>query len=204
VTRLRYLLIVLLAGSIWGVSEAVLGGHLYSQQVPCSSIILSVVGLCILALTRFLVPVRGSSLVLVAVALGYRWLNVGFYGCHLGAMLSFAGVFEILASGIGAERLKGRVSQLLLGAGTGVLGFGLFALAMAYVVRYPFWVGAPMKVADHFLSGLAVGGAGLFLVPAMYRLSRPLDSWARSAVLARPLASLGLGAVVLLVFWIGF
>jgi hypothetical protein len=198
------LLIVLLAGSIWGISEAVGGAYLYAQEVAYSPILLCAVGLAILALARFMVPVRGSSLLLVAVALGYRFLNVGFYGCHLGAMLCFAGTFEILASGMGAERLKARASQIVLGAGTGILGFSIFALVMAYVLRNPFWVGVPMKVPNQVLYGVAVGAAGVVLVPLMYRLSRPVDSWVRAVAMARPLASFGIGVAALLVFWLGF
>ena len=123
-TKVRHLLIVLMAGSVWGISEAVGGAYLYAQEVAYSSILLSVVGLTILSLARFLVPVRGSSLLLVAVALGYRWLNVGFYGCHLGAMLCFGGVFEILASGIGVLSDKERNFYLAPSANLG-LGFTL-------------------------------------------------------------------------------
>lgn len=202
-TRVRHLLIVLLAGSIWGISEAVGGAYLYAQEVAYSSILLSVAGLAILSLARFLVPVRGSSLLLVAVALGYRWLNVGFYGCHLGAMLCLGGVFEIMASGIGVERMKARAPQALLGAGTGILGFSIFALLMAFGVRDPFWAGMPTKVMGHVLSGAAVGAVGVVLVPAMYRLSRSVSERIQSVVLARPLASVGVCAALLLAFWFG-
>jgi hypothetical protein len=197
------LVVVLLAGSLWGITEAAGGEFLYANGVGQASILLSLVALGILALTRFLVPMRGSSLAIALVAIGYRFLNVGFNACHLGAILCLGGVFEITASWLGAQRLDRRAAQFVLGAVTGVVGFALFAGIMAYGVKDAFWVGVPMKVATHLLSGLVVGTAGLALVPLMHRASHRVNAWVDSAVLARPLASFGVSAAILLVCWIG-
>jgi hypothetical protein len=202
VLKVRHVLVVLLAGSIWGVVEAVGGGTLYAHGVVGSSVLLSAVGLAILALARFLVPVRGTSLLVAAVAVAHRWVNVGYFPCHLAAILCLGGVFEVLAGFLG-ERLRARRAQLLLGAGTGVLGFALFAVLMAYVVRYSFWVGQPSKVAQQFLLGGVVGALGLVIVPLMHGAASRLAPRLEAATRAQPAASLGVGLAALLVFWLG-
>lgn len=202
-SKVRVLMIVLLAGSVWGICEALGGGYLYAHGVSHASIPLSLMGLGILAIARFLVPIRGSSLAVAAVAVGYRWLNVGYFPCHLSAILCFGGVFEIVASYLGAERLERRVSQYWLGAGTGMLGFALFGAVMTFGVRSPYWAAEPVKFAGHLINGLIVGGAGLVLVPAVYRASQRVGSWVERAVQGRPVVSLGVSASVLLACWLG-
>lgn len=199
----RHLMVVLLAGSIWGMVEALGGGFLYARGIGGASILLSTAGLAVLALARFLTPVAGTSLAVVGVALVYRWLNVGYFPCHLGGIFCFGAVFEILASGLGSARLRRRAYQMLLGGGTGVLAFAVFAGVMTWGVKDAFWAGHMDKVARHLMSGLVVGLAGAGLTPLLAVAGRRLDPRLEKAVRARPLASLGLGAAALLVFWFG-
>jgi hypothetical protein len=202
VIKVKHLLIVVLAGSVWGISEAVAGGFLYAREVPYAAVMLSLVGLVVLSLARFLVPIRGTSLAIAAIALGYRWLNVGYFPCHLSAILCLGGTFEILASAMGLERLKERSFQALVGGGTGVLGFALFAGIMTAVAKSPYWTGVPGKVSTYLLSGLMMGAMGLALVPAAYQLGRRVSSWVDSAVTVRPVAAFGVSSLVILACWL--
>jgi hypothetical protein len=202
VIRVRDVLIVLLAGSVWGIAEAVGGGYLYAQSISHAAIPVSLVGLTVLALARFLVPMKGSSLVIAGVAIGYRWLNAGLFPCHLTAILALGGVFEVAASSIGAERMKERALQSVLGIVTGFVGFALFAGIMAYGIRDAFWVGNTAKITAHLLDGVIVGAAGAALVPVACAAGQRMGSWIEAQAVARPRVSFGLIALVLVICWL--
>ena len=78
-----YILGVLFFSGLWGLSEAALGGALYSAKVPCSSIILTLVAFGILAVSRTYLPQKGTATLIGLFAMLFKFLNSPFFACHL-------------------------------------------------------------------------------------------------------------------------
>ena len=79
----EYILGILFFGSLWGFSEAVLGGLLYHFDVPYSSVFLTIIGFCILTVAVVYLPKTGISSAIAAIAMLYKFLNTPFFACHL-------------------------------------------------------------------------------------------------------------------------
>ena len=98
----NYLLGILFFSGLWGMSEAGLGGILYRAHIPHASVPLTVIGFIILSLARVYLPQKGSSTLIGAIAMLYKFLNAPFFACHLLAIfllgLSYDVVFSFLAA----------------------------------------------------------------------------------------------------------
>ena len=124
---------VLFLSGVWGLSEALLGGWMYSEgmrQAP--AIILTVAAMGVMAAAKRYAPAAGSAIAVAALAMLYKFLNQPFFACHLLAILLLGISFEIVHA---ATRGRGKPVIGLLAT---FAGFAVFA-AMMTVLGYNNW-----------------------------------------------------------------
>jgi hypothetical protein len=200
--KFRPLIWVFFFGSVWGLSETVGGGALYSADIPMASVWLSVWALAILSLARAQQNTPGTSSAIGGVASLFRLINAGPFICHLLAIFMLGVAFDLAASFL----LKQEKTSLIKGASTGILsaygGYTLFALTITYIIRYDIWVsGGWPKVADHiFVSGSFVAASACFFVPLAFWFGHKQKT---SLVFRSRLASSSALALVLLIWILG-
>jgi len=198
----RTILVVLLCGTIWGLSEATLGGWLYAKGDGAvvgwmKPVILSAIGLAVLAAGRACEPRPGSSAAIGALAMLFKFLNAPFFACHL------LGIFLLgLAFDVAWTAARGR-HRPLIGAAAAYLGFGAFAFIITWVIRYHWWYDAGWpKVARYVgLSGTITAAAAAVLVPLGFRLGRRIITADRLSLTARRWA-LGSLAAACAALWV--
>ena len=170
--RKEYILGVLFFSALWGISESVFGGVLYSSGVPCASALLTIIGLIILTFAGVYFEQKGTIILIAALAMLYKFLNTPFFACHLlGILLTgicydlFFGVFKIKNKAIGA-------------AAAVYLSYISFALMITYVFRYDHWVQAPLtKILSHVaISGSIAAFGCAVAVPLSFRLGKRLKA----------------------------
>lgn len=184
----QYVLGILFCGALWGASEALLGGWMYSAGMrQVAPVVLTVIGFAILAAARVYVPLPGSSTGIGAMAALFKGLNTQF-ACHLLAIFLLGASFDLVYS-----LARGRGKPLIAIAST-YLGFALFALIITYVVRYSYWIGEgwPKVLRYVGLLGTITAACNAVVVPLGdllgRRLSRrangrvPLRAWALRSV----------------------
>ena len=170
--RKEYILGVLFFSALWGISESVFGGVLYSSGVPCASALLTIIGLIILTFAGVYFEQKGTIILIAALAMLYKFLNTPFFACHLlGILLTgicydlFFGVFKIKNKAIGA-------------AAAVYLSYISFALMITYVFRYDHWVQAPLtKILSHVAASGSIAAFGCAVaVPLSFRLGKRLKA----------------------------
>ena len=187
----RYVLFVLFFGSLWGLSEAALGGWMYAAQMHgAAPVVLAGVAFAILTVGRLYIPLPGSSAAIAALAMLFKFLNEPFFACHLLAIFLLGASFDAVYS-----LARGRAKPLI-GLAATYLGFALFALIITYVVRYSYWVDAgSSKVLRYiFVSGTIVAACNAVVVPLSHHLARSLTERAPKTVRLRSWAVRAVGA----------
>ncbi len=164
-------------GTLWGLSEAAIGGTLYAGRVAHASVPLSVVGFVVLTFGRAYFPQTGTSTAIACVAMLYKFLNTPFFACHLLAIfllgLSYDAVFGLLQ----------KRNKAICAAAATYLGYALFAFAITYAFRYRYWAaGGIVKVMRHIgLEGTMAALGNALLVPLAFRLAGRLQQKTASA-----------------------
>jgi len=162
----EHILAVLLFGGLWGISEAVLGDVLYSNNVPYASVPLTIIAFVILTFATFFSPGKGTATLIAACAMFYKFLNEPFFACHMLGIVLLGICYDLF---FGVAKVKNRAISAALAA---YLGYALFALMITYLFRYEHWVhGGFSKVLEHIsISGtMAAIGCAVF-VPLTSRL----------------------------------
>jgi len=182
--KARHIPALLLAGAVWGLAEALLGGWLYSDAVreaaprlaAAAPVLLAGIAFAVLTAARAAVPVAGSSAAVAALAMLFKLLNQPFFACHLLAILLLGVGFDAAFS-----LARGRAKPLIGLVGT-YLGFALFALTITYVVRYPHWAAGWPKVLRYVgLKGTAAAACNALVVPLVARAARGVGEGALGA-----------------------
>ena len=168
----EYILGILFFGGLWGISEAALGGALYRADVPYASIPLTVIGFIILTFSRAYFAQTGTATLIAACAMFYKFLNVPFFACHLLGIVLMGICYDLF---FGVFRLK---NKSLCAAAATYLSYILFALMIAYVFRYDYWVQAGFgKVLRHIGIGGSTAALGCAVfVPLSFRLGEKLKA----------------------------
>ena len=158
--------------SLWGFSEAVLGGSLYGYNVPHSSVYLTVIGLCVLTVARVYLPAIGTATAIAAFAMLYKFLNAPFFACHLLGILMMGACYDLFFNVL---KLK---SRAICAALTVYAGYALFALMITYVFRYEHWASAGFsKIIDHVGIGGTLAAIGcVVFVPLSHRFGEWLQT----------------------------
>lgn len=138
----RLIITVLLASAVWGLCEALLGEYLYRDMsftppIP-RGVLLSVIGVCVLAVARRVAPLPGSSLAIGVLAACYKGLNTN-YACHLLAIACLAGGFDLAASVVRRRYEKHLLWRSLAGAGGTLVGFWAFGMLITFAIQYHYW-----------------------------------------------------------------
>jgi len=167
-----YILGILFFGSLWGFSEAVLGGFLYRADIAYSSVYLTVIAVSILAVASLYLPGRGVLSAIAAFAMLYKFLNTPFFACHFLGILLLGMCCDLFFNVL---KMKNRSLSAILAV---YVNYSLFALMITYVFRYNHWVEASLsKIANHIL----IGGTITALVCAVaVPLSYKFGEWVQS------------------------
>ena len=165
------ILAIFFFASLWGAVEAGLGGFLYAKHIPFASAPLTVAALIILTIARGYLPFRGSSALIAAIAMLYKFFNTPFYACHLLAIFLLGVSYDLLF-----EVFKQR-SKALFGVCATYLGYILFSLTITYVFRYHYWIdeGFPRIIAYAAGSGSFAALGNFFAVPLAFAVGLKLE-----------------------------
>jgi ABC-type thiamin/hydroxymethylpyrimidine transport system permease subunit len=166
----EYIFGILFFSGLWGISEAGLGGALYSANIRYASVPLTVIGFVILTFAKVYFPQKGTATVIAALAMLYKFLNSPFFACHLLGILIMGVCYDVVFD---VFKMKNRS---LSAAVTAYLSYALFALMITYVFRYEHWVqGGFGKVIEHIaIAGtMAAIGSAVF-VPLSFRFGQQL------------------------------
>jgi hypothetical protein len=171
---IRHWVWIVLFGALFGLNE-VLVGEAFPGRLPLlASLWLPAWAFLVLATARGLWNRPGSSLMIGATACIFRALNAAPFFCHLLGVFLLAVAFDAMASLLLRRKEKLPLRCALTGAAGIYLGRALFAVLLAYVIRYRFWAEAgASRVLDHvFVTGSLAALAAAFAVPLGYWLGR--------------------------------
>ncbi len=162
-----YFLGILFFGSLWGFSEAGLGGFLYRNHIPQASVPLTIVAFMILTVAKIYLPQKGSATFIGSVAMLYKFLNTPFFACHLLAIFLLGLSYDLVL-----HRFKVK-SKAVLGLVSTYLGYILFALTITYVFRYHYWIeaGLPKILRYVGISGTLAAVSNTVFVPLSFNFA---------------------------------
>ncbi|UCC99739.1 MAG: hypothetical protein JSW66_07615 [Phycisphaerales bacterium] len=194
----EWILAMLFFGSLWGVSEALLGGVLYRASVPYASVPLSIIGFVVLTFAWVYFPRAGTGIVVGACAMLFKFLNTPFFACHLLGILLMGGCYDLF---LGVFKIRSRWLSALAAT---YLGYALFALMITYVFGYAPWVeGGFGKVVGHIgIGGSLAALANAILVPLSFRAGERLKSRLASPFAPRFQWTAGVVSATTFVLWL--
>ena len=178
----QYMLGILFCGGLWGVSEAALGGWMYSAGMrQVSPVMLTVIAFAILAVARVYVPLPGSSTAIGALAMLFKFLNEPFFACHLLAIFLLGASFDLVYS-----LARGR-RKPLIGLASTYLGFALFALLITYAIQYSYWIKEGWPKVLHYVGyiGTIAAVCNAVVVPLGDLLGRKMSQRAAGGIAQR-------------------
>lgn len=204
----EHILGILFFSSLWGVSEAVLGGFLYKANVPYASVSLTVIGFTILSFAHVYFPQKGTATLIAVCAMLYKFLNAPFFACHLLGIVLIGICYDLF---FGIFKLK---SKWFCAAAACYLSYVLFALMITYVFRYEHWLGAGFGKLLRYVGiggSLAALGCAVF-VPLSFRfgeqlkvkLSMPVRLRLRLVAVSLSLVTAGLWVFSLAVYFLNY
>lgn len=137
----RYkILIVAVAGILWGLSEIFVGDVFYRFHVPMRGAALTALGMMILVMARLLYNRLGTSIAIALIAGGLRCLVPKLYICHFVAIALEGFAFDIAWTAFRAAD-SGSPRRMWLASLVGVYsGFFAFGMASIYLFRFGRWV----------------------------------------------------------------
>ncbi len=168
----EYVFGILFFSGLWGISEAVLGDALYSNNVSYASVPLTIIGFIILTFARVYFPQKGTATLIAACAMLYKFLNEPFFACHLLGILLMGVCYDVVFGLFKSE------NRSVCAAVAAYLSYTLFALMITYVFRYEHWVqGGFGRVLGHIaIAGtMAAVGSAVF-VPLSFNLAQRLKT----------------------------
>jgi len=165
-----YILGVLFFSGLWGLSEAVLGGALYSAQVPFSSVILTLIAFSILSISRAYLPQKGTATLIGLCAMLFKFFNAPVFACHfLG--IAMAGVsFDLFVSVLNIKY------KAIAGFAAAFFNYAAFAVFMTFIIRYQYWTGSLDKFYGHIIGGIYAAAGCAIVVPVMLKAGQLIKS----------------------------
>ena len=189
---------ILFFSTLWGISEAGLGGVLYRHNVPYASSYVTIIAFAILSFAKVYLPHKWSGSMIGAIAMLYKFLNTPFYACHLLAIFILGVSFDLIFSIL---RVK---NKAIGGAAATYLGYGLFGLTITYVFRYQYWITEGfLKILKYVgTSGTISSLANAFIVPLSFRLANNLKSRQINLYMFRSRLATSSMSLVIAAFWV--
>jgi hypothetical protein len=187
----EYIFGILFFGSLWGLSEAILGGLLYRFEIPHASVYLTVIGFSVLMIARMFFSKPGMLTLIAAFAMLYKFLNTPFFACHLLGILLLGVCCDLFFNIV---KLKHRYVSTILAIYT---NFTLFALLITYIFRYKHWIERGWaRIAGHILIGGTLAALACVLaVPLCDRLGQWLKTGKSHGDMAKSFGRLRLATV---------
>lgn len=195
-----YLLGVLFFASLWGVSETVLGGYLYNNNVAYPSVPLTIIAFVILTIAKIYLPQKASATAIGSIAMLYKFLNTPFFACHLLAIFLLGASFDLVF-----HLFKIR-NKAMLGFMATYLGYILFAFSITYIFRYRYWIEAgSVKIIRYVgISGTFAAIGNLISVPVSFYLGKILkERMVNPFEFKSRLATAGISLVTLTIWFMG-
>jgi len=180
-TNTKEIALILLFGTLWGLSEFSLGGWLYSNDIPHASIYVSTVACFVFAISKVFLSYRWTGTSIGLIAMLFKLANIPFFACHLLAIALLGTGFDI-AYGLVFRSYSGRFRLPLVGLIGTYTGRALFAIVITYVIRYEYWTAAGLpKIIDFIfiygtvsaLFGAVAMSAGTVFGQGLNKLSWP-------------------------------
>ena len=155
------ILTILFFAALWGLSEALLGNFLYSNNVKFASVPLTIIAFVILTFARKYVPIAGAATIIAALAMLYKFFNEPFFACHLLGILMIGVCYDIFFAVL---NIKNRSLASVFAV---YVNYILFALMITYVFQYGPWPqGGISKIANYILlSGTLTAIGCAIIVP---------------------------------------
>ncbi len=184
----RMICVVLLA-SAWGLSELI-GGE---------TLLLTGVGLLLLATGRALVNRFGISIAMAGIAVLFKTVNTAPFVCHLMGIALLGVAFDLAATLLWRPDRRAYLRAALTGVTSSYLSCFLFAATMAWIFEYRYWAeGGLARIGEHTLYPGSRGAlVALIVVPAGLWLGRQLANQAAG----HPRTALAATVTVCLVLW---
>lgn len=165
----KYLLWILLFGSLIGLSETLIA----SFSMPYRSVILSSITILILSIARIQIPKFGTSFLIIAIAIFFKINNFGVYSCSPNfllcgptAMLLLGISYEVFAS-LFIKKNSLKYLNLILTCGvTAIVTFSFFALMNTFILKT--WDTTRLTEYIFIKSSLTAVVSGAFSVFALY------------------------------------
>lgn len=169
--------VLLLCGTLWGLSELIAGSALYAAKIPSSSVLLTAWALLLLGLARGVVNKPGSSTLVGGVATLYKLAFTAPFFCHLLAIFLLGVAFDAAATIFLRNERRELYKSVLTGIVGAYGGYAIFAFSITYVFRYSYWIKVGMpKVMHHILSGGTFAAlTACVLVPLGYWAGRSAE-----------------------------
>ena len=155
----EYIWMILLFGGIWGLSEVILGGLFYANNLKFASIPLTIIAIGILSYSRKYISIPGSATLIGALAMLFKFLNEPQFKCHVLAILFLGVCFDACFS------LMKRQNSSIKAAIATYGGYLFFALVNTYIAQNPFWIkGGLSKIASYVLISGTITAIGAAII----------------------------------------
>lgn len=176
--------------SAWGLSELI-GGE---------TVILTGVGLLLLAVGRAVFNSPGSSSGMSLIAVLFKSVNTAPFLCHLAGILLLGIAFDLMATILWRDDRKRWLRAALTGVTSAYLSCFLFAASMAWIFKFRIWPegGLPLVGEYTLTSGSRGAVTALVVVPLGLWIGRLLVQQA----VGHPRVVLRLAVVSGLALWV--
>ncbi|MEI6124081.1 MAG: hypothetical protein WCQ95_10705 [Bacteroidota bacterium] len=193
----RDFLWIVLFGTLIGLNETLLGG----MHIPNKSILLSVITLLFLSIARYLFPIIGSSLMIIAVASLFKITDLGLMGCKLESIVMLCTGFEIFASLFIRKKNLQSYRFPIVSFISAIVAFSMFGLMQRYVVGNEFWFG-PKFTEYLFIKGPITGvvSAGISFLGVM--AIKPMIAWYNKVIVQRVAIINSIVGVAIVAIWV--
>jgi hypothetical protein len=124
---------IVLFGSLIGLSELFFG----SASLPYRAVFMNAIAIGLLLFARVLWPNKGTSLMIIAVAVAFKLGNLGIFMCKPAALVLLGVAFEAFASLLTNKQHLSR--YLITAALTAATAFPVFAAFETFIVRNTYW-----------------------------------------------------------------
>lgn len=153
------ILTILFFAALWGLSEALLGSFLYSNNVKFASVPLTIIAFVILTFARKYVPIVGVATIIAALAMLYKFFNEPFFACHLLGILMIGVCYDVFFAVLNIKK------SWLASIFAVYINYILFALMITYVFQYGPWPqGGIAKIAKYILISGSMTAIGCSII----------------------------------------